>query len=125
MPEDLVTRLAEPAKPEADDRHPRAILRAMFGVWLLCAVGTVWILLSACAPKEEVGRGYGFDLKREFKRDRENCQRVIEQTTPYVDPKDGRAVATRSYRVEGEVQKCMLSRGWNDPRFDGWKAGRS
>jgi hypothetical protein len=42
-----------------------------------------------------------------------------------VDPKNSKAVADRSYRVEGETQSCMLSRGWNNPEHDGWRAGRS
>ena len=59
-----------------------------------------------------------------FQRDRALCQRVVEQTTPYVDPADAAAVAARSYRIEGEIQKCMLSRGWNDPKVDGWTSGQ-
>ena len=59
-----------------------------------------------------------------FQRDRALCQRVAEQTTPYVGPADEGAVAGRSYRIEGEIQKCMLSRGWNDPNFDGWGSGQ-
>jgi len=59
-----------------------------------------------------------------FQRDRALCQRVAEQTTPYVDPADETAVAGRSYRIEGEIQKCMLSRGWNDPDFNGWASGQ-
>ncbi len=30
-----------------------------------------------------------------------------------------------STRVEADAQRCMLSRGWNDPRFHGWAQGRS
>lgn len=63
-------------------------------------------------------------IYRAFQRDRALCQRVAEHTTPYVDPADETAVAGRSYRIEGEIQKCMLSRGWNDPDFDGWASGQ-
>lgn len=60
-----------------------------------------------------------------FQRDRDACRGVGEQSISYVAPKDGKAVADRSIRVEAETQKCMLSRGWNDPRYDSWAKGRS
>ncbi len=60
-----------------------------------------------------------------FARDRDTCRSVAERSTPYVDPKDGRAVVARQMHVEGETQKCMAYRGWNDPTFDGWRGGRS
>lgn len=62
--------------------------------------------------------------KRAFIRDRDRCRAVAERTIAYVDPKKEGAVASRSYRVEGEIQGCMLSRGWNNPEFDGWRDGR-
>lgn len=68
---------------------------------------------------------YEARLKAQFTEDRDRCRAVAERTTPYVNPRDGKAVADRSYRVEGEIQRCMLARGWNDPEFDGWAAGRS
>lgn len=63
-------------------------------------------------------------IKADFVRDRDRCRGLAERTTRYVDPRDGDAVADRSYRVEGEIQRCMLSRGWNNPEFDGWAHGR-
>lgn len=68
---------------------------------------------------------YEARLKAQFNEDRDRCRAVAERTTPYVNPRDGKAVGDRSYRVEGEIQRCMLSRGWNDPAFDGWRGGRS
>ncbi len=60
-----------------------------------------------------------------FQNDRDRCRSVAERMHRYVDPRDGDAVAERSFRVEARAQECMLARGWNDPEFDGWKAGRS
>ncbi len=60
-----------------------------------------------------------------FQRDREACRGVAETATDYVDAEDGDAVARRSMRVEAETQGCLLARGWNDPDFGGWQAGRS
>lgn len=116
--------LASRMEARVDNSDGRLILRTMAAVWFACAAATLWVLVAACAPHEERPVAGGPHMKQAFKRDRANCQRVVEQTTPYVDPKNSRAVGERSYRVEGEVQKCMLARGWNDPRFDGWKAGR-
>lgn len=83
-------------------------------------------LLGACAtlgpaPANEAEAA----LKAEFRRDRDLCRANAERRIPYVDPKDSKAVGDRSYRVEGETQSCMLSRGWNNPEHDGWRAGRS
>jgi len=64
-------------------------------------------------------------MKADFIRDRDRCRAVAERALPYVDARDGDAVANRSYRVEGEIQRCMLSRGWNNPEFDGWADGRN
>lgn len=83
-------------------------------------------LLSACAvpgPVAEDGPEAG--MRAAFKRDRDLCRANAERRIPYVDPKDSKAVGDRSYRVEGETQACMLSRGWNNPEHDGWRAGRS
>jgi hypothetical protein len=60
-----------------------------------------------------------------FQRDREACRAVAEQFFAYVDSKDGRATAEHSIRVEADTQRCMLARGWNDARYDGWAFGRS
>jgi hypothetical protein len=70
------------------------------------------------------GNAYEARAKEDFIRDRDRCRAVAERTFPYVNPRNGDAVADRSYRVEGEIQKCMLSRGWNNPEFDGWQHGR-
>jgi len=82
-------------------------------------------LLSACTanppPANEAERAV-FDR---FRQDRLRCAEVAERSLAYVDPRDGRAVADRSIRVEADVQRCLLSRGWNDPRHEGWRAGRS
>ena len=63
-------------------------------------------------------------LHARFQADRDRCREVAERSIAYVDAKDAPAVAQRSQRVEADTQRCMLSRGWNDPRFDGWKQGR-
>lgn len=60
-----------------------------------------------------------------FQRDRAACLSVAERSWPYVDVKDARGVARRQMEVEADAQRCMLTRGWNDPKFDGWSAGRS
>ncbi len=80
---------------------------------------------GACAGNPSPSGSYGARIKAEFRHDRERCQRTAERIIPYVDPRDGDAVATRSFRVEGEIQRCMLSRGWNNPEHGGWRKGRS
>ncbi len=60
-----------------------------------------------------------------FQRDRDACRAVAENSAPYVPAGDSRGAADRSTRVEADAQRCMLSRGWNDPRYDGWAQGRS
>ncbi len=82
--------------------------------------------LSACVTTgEPPGTAAEHAAHAAFQRDRDVCRSVAERSIAYVDPRDGKAVADRSIRVEADIQRCMLSRGWNDPRFDGWNKGRS
>lgn len=104
--------------------NTRAVARAPRFIALSAVAIAPAILLAACGVSEAPPRTAGQAALREaFRRDRERCQAVAERTIPYVNPRDGDAVATRSYRVEGEIQGCMLARGWNNPEFDGWKDG--
>lgn len=84
----------------------------------------VGIALTGCsvgaAPMSEAESA----MYERFRADRQRCTEVSERAISYVDPKNGAAVAERSIKVEADVQRCMLSRGWNDPRHGGWKAGR-
>lgn len=89
--------------------------------WSLAAA----LLLGGCSvdgPRPETS--WEMVEKQAFLRDRDRCRAVAERTIPYVDAGKKGAVAQRSYRVEGEIQGCMLSRGWNNPAFDGWRDGR-
>lgn len=102
--------------------HPRSATAARLALCLLpLALFASGCMMTGPAPTNP----YEARMHADFQRDRDNCRAVAEQTMPYVNPKNGNAVSERSYRVEGETQKCMLNRGWNDPRYDGWKAGRS
>lgn len=82
-------------------------------------------LLGACATPAPPMNGYEQGQQHAFNRDRDACRDVAEHSIAYVDPRDGARVSERSMRVEADIQRCMLSRGWNDPRFDGWRGGRS
>lgn len=83
------------------------------------------LALAACSSRIAPTTYAERALHDQFGSDRKRCYEVAERSLSYVDPKDGRAVAERSIKVEADVQRCMLSRGWNDPRHDGWKDGRS
>jgi len=81
--------------------------------------------LTACSVDgPPPANAYEAGVKADFIRDRDRCRAVAERALSYVNPRDGDAVADRSYRVEGEIQQGMLSRGWNNPEFDGWADGR-
>lgn len=87
--------------------------------------GLLTLVLAGCAnvaapTTPEEGR-----LQAQFAADRERCRAVAERTFSYVDPRNGTAVSERSIKVEADTQRCMLSRGWNDPNYDGWRKGRS
>lgn len=82
------------------------------------------VAASACVAGPRPTNAYEARTYAEFNQDRDRCRSVAERTIPYVNARDGDAVAARSYRVEGEIQSCMLSRGWNNPEFDGWQHGR-
>lgn len=83
------------------------------------------LVLAACGSVPSPSTDAERSAHDRFRADRQRCTEVAERSLSYVNPKDGRAVADRSIKVEADVQRCMLSRGWNDPRHDGWKAGRS
>lgn len=90
------------------------------------ALLSLTVLLAACVTPGPVAvDGPDNELRSAFKRDRDLCRGNAERRLAYVDPKNSKAVADRSYRVEGETQSCKLSRGWNNPEHDGWRAGRS
>lgn len=94
---------------------------------ILCSIAVIAAgALTACSVDgPRPANVYEAGMKADFIRDRDRCRAVAERALPYVNPRDGDAVANRSYRVEGEIQRCMLSRGWNNPEFDGWADGRS
>jgi hypothetical protein len=126
MKNDMVgRRLAAQTKELDHGLAERILMRTDGNICLGIAGLVVLMLLAGCNMNGPApATNYEVRMKEDFTRDRDNCRQVAEQTTPYVDPKNGKAVGERSFRVEGEIQKCMLARGWNNPRFDGWKAGR-
>lgn len=88
----------------------------------------LWMLTTALVGCAKVGASMSpaeATLNARFQPDRENYREVSERTVDYVDPRDGRAVSGRSIKVESDIQRCMLSRGWNEPRQGGWRYRKS
>lgn len=60
------------------------------------------LALAGCAPLATPQSPEDARVHARFQADRERCRQVGERTFADVDP-----------------------RGWNDPRFDGWRQGKS
>lgn len=59
-----------------------------------------------------------------FQRDRDACQEIAERITPYSDRYVAFSGTFRDDWIESQMQHCMIARGWNDGRADGWDRGR-
>ncbi len=91
---------------------------------LLPLLGTTLIIAGCNLDGPPPANAYEARIRADFIRDRDRCRAAAERRNPYVDPRNGDAVGARSYRVEGDIQACMLSRGWNNPEHDGWRDDR-